>query len=88
MFYFPCTILYCSFFLERAGELHIIKLREEKNPKWTKVQCPKGRTTDPPTSCCAQCPSLLGMKNSRKQKEANSNSASRLHTHTCTTSWT
>ena len=34
-------------FLERAGELHIIKLREEKSPKWTKVQSPKGRTDRP-----------------------------------------
>jgi hypothetical protein len=34
-------------FLERAGELHIFKLREEKSPKWTKVQSPKGRTNRP-----------------------------------------
>jgi hypothetical protein len=27
--------------------MHIIKLREEKSPKWTKVQSPKGRTDRP-----------------------------------------
>jgi hypothetical protein len=27
------------FFRKRAGELCIIKLREENSPKWTKVQC-------------------------------------------------
>ena len=37
----------CIFFLERAGELRIIILREEKGPKWTKVQSPKGRTNRP-----------------------------------------
>jgi hypothetical protein len=34
-------------FLQRAGELCIIKLREEKSLKWTKVQSPKGRTNRP-----------------------------------------
>jgi hypothetical protein len=29
-----------SFFLESAGELHIILIKE-KGPKWTKVQSPK-----------------------------------------------
>jgi hypothetical protein len=29
------------FFLESAGELRIILIREEKGPKWTKVQSPK-----------------------------------------------
>jgi hypothetical protein len=33
--------------LERAGEMHIIKLRKEKSQKWTKVQSPKGRTNKP-----------------------------------------
>jgi hypothetical protein len=31
------------FFLERAGELHIIILIKEKGPKWTRVQSPEGR---------------------------------------------
>jgi hypothetical protein len=33
--------LYHLFFLESAGELRIILIREEKGPKWTKVQSPK-----------------------------------------------
>jgi hypothetical protein len=36
-----CTSRFC-FFLERAGELRIIILREE-GPKWTKIQRPEGR---------------------------------------------
>jgi hypothetical protein len=37
------------FFRERAGELRIIKLREENNPKWIKVQCQNRQNTKPPT---------------------------------------
>jgi hypothetical protein len=33
-----------TFFLKRARELRIIKLREENSPKWTKVQCQIGKT--------------------------------------------
>jgi hypothetical protein len=35
----------CSFFLKRAGELRIIKLREENSTKWTKVQCQNRQNT-------------------------------------------
>jgi hypothetical protein len=53
------TYLLLNFFLKRAGELRIIKLREEMSPKWTKVQCLKRQNTRPPNSCCAQYSSLL-----------------------------
>jgi hypothetical protein len=75
-----CYTLQLTFFRERAGELRIIKLREENSPKWTKVQC-QNRQNTTTNSCCAQnCSLLLRMKTAVRKRRTTTKSASRPHT--------
>jgi hypothetical protein len=51
------------FFLEHAGELRVIILREKKGPKWTKkTKCPRRQQTR-----------RGGQKRKEKKKEKNKN---------------
>jgi hypothetical protein len=75
------TFMAFFFFRERAGELRIIKLREENSPKWTKVQYHKRPNTRPPILLRTELQLPSAHENSSTQKD-NSISASRPHTHT------
>jgi hypothetical protein len=72
-----------DFFRERAGELCIIKLREENSPKWTKVQCQNRQNTRPPNPAAHRTvASFCAWKQQYAKGDQQQKSASRPHTRT------